>query len=145
MADVSYLTKTELSPFNAFGGFNRSLLRKVGNFSYILDKNGDKRAVWYPKNEYMVPGSFQVTSPENNTRCYMHHFYSHKYSKLLLVYRPDLYIELIKHRDREKDQQISELKIHAMRALILKTDKSFKHILDKITNEEKEVIENGKE
>lgn len=50
---------------------------------------------WYPKEDYVVPGSFLVRSPSMGCIfSYYKHFYSRKYARLLATHRPDLYCGL---------------------------------------------------
>jgi len=55
----------------------------------------DKAGRWYPDDEYRVPGSFQVRTPSRAwPYSYLKHFYSRKYSRLLFLANPRLWMTI---------------------------------------------------
>lgn len=55
----------------------------------------DNAKRWYPHEEYIVPGSFKVRTPSRAYPfSYLKHFYSAKYSKLLLENNPEKWFAL---------------------------------------------------
>lgn len=62
--------------------------RKAGYF--------DKAGRWYPHQQYVVGGTFQVRAPSRAwTSSYLKHFYTRKYAQRLAEDAPELYGALV--------------------------------------------------
>jgi len=70
-------------------------VERLRDGAHTLAGSFDKASRWYPDEEYVVPGSFEVRSPSRRWPfSYLKHFYTLKYAQMLAYHRPDLYMYL---------------------------------------------------
>ena len=70
-------------------------IEKLPDGSHKIAGSYDKAARWYPYDDFVVPGSFDVRSPSRAwPYSYLKHFYSTKYARLLFVNDPRKYARL---------------------------------------------------
>lgn len=54
----------------------------------------DSAGRWYPKDEYLIPGTFEVRTPTRRWwNSYLRHFESLRYATRLYAYNPALYCQ----------------------------------------------------
>jgi hypothetical protein len=55
----------------------------------------DRKQRWYPKDEFWVPGTFQVCNPSRLFPwSYLKHFYTKAYSQKLFAHNPKLWLDI---------------------------------------------------